>query len=650
MDRTATVHLLGRAALVLPDGSILALRQPAYAAVALLHLDFGGRAKRATLAGRLWEDVSAVKALNNLRQTLLRTRERLSRHEVELFRSDNVHIALSPTIRLDLEELEGLRTVSTLEEFQRLIGLCNGSLLDAFDRTGPQFQLWLDAQRALCETHFVDLALGAADRIGGVAGRSALQLLVEQLPLSEAATLGLVRMHSSLGEQTAATAAITAFRQRIAARGTEPSPELLSALKATSAPPSQASVMAAAAPEQVQDKPTPLFDRARPQPRIVLLPPLQPDDIGDLPRHMAPALVEDVTIRLSRLRSISIIAPFSAWQLDPLKLSDEVRTFKLDYLVESNVVPDPAGDGSSLLVRLLRSSDRQLIWSDRLPLSAASAPERYWDLVDAVTTALADNIEAAELRRSRQTVDPAAYAHFLAGRHRLRSFDLDELRIGRTALQMARDIEPNRAGIESALARSFVYEWVLRPGVDPTLVSSARRHAERAVALDPADGSGYRELGLVSLYEHRLEESLSHLARAAELAPHHADILADYADALTHNSDFDGAEKLLAAAMELNPIPPDEYLWTLGAIHYFRGRFRLALNALQQTRSPDAALRLLAASAAMSDEPALARRYRDRVLALQPDFTLANWSARLPQRDPADVALYIEGLRKAGFT
>ncbi len=59
--------------------------------------------------------------------------------------------------------------------------------------------------------------------------------------------------------------------------------------------------------------------------------------------------------------------------------------------------------------------------------------------------------------------------------------------------------------------------------------------------------------------------------------------------------------------MRLNPIPPDEYLWTLGGINFFRGRFDEALANLSQMRNPEPAYRLMAAAAAMAGQ-IIARR------------------------------------------
>ncbi len=100
------------------------------------------------------------------------------------------------------------------------------------------------------------------------------------------------------------------------------------------------------------------------------------------------------------------------------------------------------------------------------------------------------------------------------------------------------------------------------------------------------------------------------------------------------------AQEKIDLAMRLNPIPPDEYLWTLGGINFFRGRFDEALRNLRPDAEPSStAYRLMAASAAMAGQMDLARRYRLQALKLQPDFTTARWLSRVPQRDPADVDL-----------
>ena len=73
------------------------------------------------------------------------------------------------------------------------------------------------------------------------------------------------------------------------------------------------------------------------------------------------------------------------------------------------------------------------------------------------------------------------------------------------------------------------------------------------------------------------------------------------------------------------------------------------MAALQRMKNHEPALRLMAAAAAMDGDREQARQLRLKALSVQPDFSIASWARRIPMRNQADVDLYIEGLRRAGF-
>src|SRR4029078_12815981 len=93
------------------------------------------------------------------------------------------------------------------------------------------------------------------------------------------------------------------------------------------------------------------------------------------------------------------------------------------------------------------------------------------------------------------------------------------------------------------------------------------------------------------------------------LNPHDADILEGYADSLAHSGDPKQGLNLFNRAVELNPIPPDEYAWTLGSIYYQLGDYRAALQALRPVEDSPATARLLAACNAQPGDLGFARHY-----------------------------------------
>lgn len=642
-----TVRLLGTPVLHLADGTAVELRQKAYVLAALLHLEYQGRVRRSTVAERIWESSTGEQAMNNLRQTLLQTRRLEERFAFQLFKSDTTHVELNSAIMVDLRELGRVRLAGSGAELATLVLHYRGELLGDAGDLGPDLAHWRQAERTRIEQQFAMQAAEAALRIGDREALAALDDLATRMPLSEEICRAQLQLLMRAGNTSAARALLDSFAARtVHELGIGPSPETIALLAPPEPERPSATIL------QLSDaraRNAPVQQRQPFVPRVVLLPPLQESKYAGLSKHLAPALIDDVTIRLTRLRTVSVIAPHTAWNLDPFSALDDARSHQIDYAVESRIAPDFASEALTISIRLVRTATREIVWTDKFAFSLGATPEVYWDFTNGIARALADNIEASELAHERTLRDANAYVHYLDGRHHLSSFDLPKVRRGRKSLRLAREIDPGQASIESALARSYVVEWVLRAGSDRSLLDKARLHAERAVAIDPNDGTAYRELGRAALFDRDLDLSLEHMERAAQLAPHHADVLADYADTLVHNSQHVAAQEKIEEAIRLNPVPPDEYHWTFAGASFLRGRFEEALSHLNLMRNPEPAMRLMAASAAMAGQHDLARKCRLKVLEQQPDFSIMRWTSRMPQRSPNDVELYIEALRRAGF-
>jgi tetratricopeptide (TPR) repeat protein len=199
------------------------------------------------------------------------------------------------------------------------------------------------------------------------------------------------------------------------------------------------------------------------------------------------------------------------------------------------------------------------------------------------------------------------------------------------------------------VARTLIMEWLLLQRGEPDLLDEAERHARRALALDPQSADGLRELGLCSLYRGHFDESLEAFDEAERRAPHHADLIADHADALSLAGRSADALQKIEQATALNPLGPDRYRWYEGTILYQLERYGDAIRALSLMADSTPAYKLLAASWAMLDEPAAARRYATEVRRIYPDFKVEKWLAMIPIRDAAVRQRYETGLRAAGF-
>ena len=209
---------------------------------------------------------------------------------------------------------------------------------------------------------------------------------------------------------------------------------------------------------------------------------------------------------------------------------------------------------------------------------------------------------------------------------------------------MARQKEPAL----SMSARTLCLEWVVLDRADPEPLEMARVLAQRAIDIDPLDPTGHQELGRAALYRDALDDALEHLQNAVSRGPNHADILANYADTLIHNStSMREAKRIMDEALELNPLAPDEYFWIGATAEFFLGDYASASATLTRMKRPEAAARFIAAVAALTGDRQTATHYRQIFLSRHPDFRLADW--RMPLRNKADKERYVEALRLAGF-
>ncbi len=101
--------------------------------------------------------------------------------------------------------------------------------------------------------------------------------------------------------------------------------------------------------------------------------------------------------------------------------------------------------------------------------------------------------------------------------------------------------------------------------------------------------------------------------------------------------------------MRLNPDFPDWYLWYLADAYYALRQYDEAVDALEGMTNPAIGARLLAASYAQLGNVDNARMHAEQVLRDQPDFSVEEWTKKLPEIDPAETEHLAEGLRKAGL-
>ena len=636
------VQLLGRPAIFAVDGSpLVGFPKKGFIVAALASRSSRGRCAKSELAEFLWPALPPSQRANNLRQLLFRVRQFEVQHHLSLFESNDDEIGLASTVECDLVVFEDKAWAMPGLELDRLLDAYGGVLLDGHNTGGHALRQWLSNQRLQLEEQFVDLLLSATDNMPTDQRKSALAKAIKLAPNAMGPRKALMRQLIADGLTQEARREYREI-QNIGGHGV------------VAAPPELESTVPAA-PTTSSVVPSTLLAQAGRDhaglPHLALLPPRGLPGGSD---HwvMAEGLVDDVTVALTRLRSVSVMAPHTARRIVSGDDRKGAHLSRADFIVRTKLTSSSArfrGGWPRLTLVLERAATGDILWADGVAADPNMSAIQFAAVANGVALTLVDQIERATLRSFQVPTDAGAYGHYLMGQKALQVLDLPSIRRARASFKAALASAPHFAPAHTGFAQSMIYEWVMRGQSNPDLIARAREAAERARDIDPLYGSAHQMLGRASLFAGDFMSSLAHFEQAEALNPHHADLLCDFADTLMHSSLAQRANDKIELALQLNPLAPDAYWWASAGIKFFAGEYESALNHLAKIKNGEPGLRLTAACAAMAGQHELAKLARNRFLTIDPGFKLDDWIGVLPVRDPSHRRQYRLALQKAGF-
>lgn len=102
--------------------------------------------------------------------------------------------------------------------------------------------------------------------------------------------------------------------------------------------------------------------------------------------------------------------------------------------------------------------------------------------------------------------------------------------------------------------------------------------------------------------------------------------------------------------MRLSPLHPEAFSDYLALALIGDRRYQAAIDVLEAAPQPTFYYHAwLAVCYACLGDPEAARQHGARTMELEPDFSLARVAAREPLRNPADLAIWLDALARAGI-
>ncbi|MFW8608000.1 SARP family transcriptional regulator [Rhizobium beringeri] len=606
----------------------------------------GSEYPRSALARFLWDSHDNPDIMANLRKTISRIQARQTELGTELLVFTATGVRIKPDAFVcDLFELAKPDGDGALEKLRRLVAvLCQDFLAVLADQSVSTRQ-WIAGQR---DKHMAILVDALKTALPAARSREDVSLIKEaalrifrDAPDDENIRRILLEAYESEGQLENARRLFDASRHGLESAldvglDVQALGEVRKVFAGSQSPPS------------VMELPSDGGGRApRPLPRLVLLPPGGMDAAGALPMLSGP-LIEDVTIGLCALNTVSVVAPHTAARIarnaDKAEL---ILRHSISYVLDTRLT-DHAGI-ATLFVQLIHAGGDEVIWAERFSLEKYDLISHRRDIARRIARELAGQVRRHETMRDSFEGNSAAYHSYLLGLRDVKRLSLPDIRRSRKAFREALQHSAHFAPALSGLSRTFLVEWLLTARGDSELLGLAEDYANRAIVADPSLAAGFRELGVAKLYLGDIDESVLALKLAEELGPHYADGIASYADTLVHASRPADALAKIERAISLNPLSPTDYLWTAAGANFALGHYAEALEQISAMDDRTPADRLSAACWAMLGDTKNARLYMRKVREIYPDFDVDKWLSVVPFKEQWQKEQYREALRRAGF-
>jgi len=241
------------------------------------------------------------------------------------------------------------------------------------------------------------------------------------------------------------------------------------------------------------------------QPSIAVLPfenlSTDPDS-----EYFGDGLAEEIINLLAQSPGLKVIARSSSFAFKGKR--EDVRRIAeildVTYVLEGSV--RKVGDRIRVTAQLISARDGSHIWSDRYDRELADVFAVQDDVAQATAFALHRSLSGELALRRRPTRNLAAYEAFLRSRHYvLNKFDFTR---GLAFLEEAVALDPEFALAHAYLGMHFLFMFTGQAMAAHDAVPLARRHAHRALALNPSQSEAHAVLGsIAAMYDFDWEEA-----------------------------------------------------------------------------------------------------------------------------------------------
>ena len=662
------VRLLGDFELTSARAPAPPIRRRMRALVALIALAPPAGVSRDRLATILWGERDDEQARGSLRQALAELRRVLGD---DTLHADRDRVTFDPVlVETDAVEFQNASAAGRWEEAATLY---RGDLLAGESLPGGEFDDWLRTERA----HLRELAIKAIghkfEQEQGQAAIASARQLLRIDPANEPMHRALMSLYAANGDHAAARKQYRECREALARElNVQPDAETRELDRAIQTDVAgygrligEDEVGTIDAVRNLHSSARLIIHETAPGPVLAL--PDKPS-IAVLPfqnmsgdpeqEYFADGMVEEITIALSRVRWLFVIARNSsfAYKGRAVDVRRVARELGVRYVLEGSV--RKAANRVRITGQLIDASTGAHLWADRFDGEIANVFELQDQVTSSVVGAIAPKLEQAEIERAKRkpTDSLDAYDLYLRGVAAFHLFTREGHEQARAYFHKAIQVDPDFASALGMAARCYVqrqgYGWVVDRAAE---MAEVARLARQAAEAGKEDAVALCSAGLaLAAVAHEINDGAALVDRALVLNPNFAWAWLSGSWVKIYLGEPEVAIERASRAMRLSPQDPQTFAMqtAIAAAHFFAGRDSEALSWAQMAMREQpkflVASCVAAASAGLSARPAEAQQAMIQLRRLNPGLRISNLHTLFPLQTQ-DFARWTEGLRRAGL-
>jgi len=389
------------------------------------------------------------------------------------------------------------------------------------------------------------------------------------------------------------------------------------------------------------------------KPSIVLMPFTAVEEDASA-QALASGLRLDIQTALVKMSGVFLIAAGTANALRGMPAAQAAVRLGVRHVLEGNV--QRQGERARVNVQLVDTQADRIVWSEQYDRALDGSFALQDEIAERIVTALDVKLASGEQARvwRKCLTQPRARDHYYSGMLAFFQMNADAIASARAHFERLAELAPESPYGPTMVAFCLWIQATRGWAKDPALARlQAGEWAERAAAMEDADGQAHTVLGNVRLLQRRFDDAVRIAGDAVEIRPNCTNANGFLANVLLYCGQPLAAAERVRKAIRISPVYPPWFIEILAAAYRDGGQLDMAEMAAREAvriNPGSREARLILASALVrrgaGDE---ARSVAAAVLAKEPGFSSRAYADNLPYRDDAAREKIVADLGQAGL-